>query len=59
VRHLTVAGEMLAGTLLTIHNLHFYLDLVAQARAHIAAGDFDSWHRGWISRYEAGSSARR
>jgi len=53
IRHLSVAGEMLAGTLLTIHNLHFYLDLVAQARMHIEAGDFDSWHRAWISRYEA------
>jgi hypothetical protein len=20
---------------------------------HIEAGDFDSWHRAWISRYEA------
>ena len=40
LRHLSLANEMLAGTLLTIHNLHFYLDLMAQARAHIEAGDF-------------------
>jgi queuine tRNA-ribosyltransferase len=59
VRHLFVAGEMLAGTLLTIHNLHFYLDLVAQARTHIESGDFDSWHRAWIGRYEAGAAARK
>jgi queuine tRNA-ribosyltransferase len=59
LRHLFVAGEMLAGTLLTIHNLHFYLDLVAQARTHIEAGDFDSWHRAWISRYEAGAAQRK
>jgi queuine tRNA-ribosyltransferase len=58
LRHLFVAGEMLAGTLLTIHNLHFYLDLVAQARIHIEAGDFDVWHRAWISRYEAGVAVR-
>jgi queuine tRNA-ribosyltransferase len=58
LRHLVVADEMLAGTLLTIHNLHFYLDLVAQARAHIEAGDYASWHRGWIERYEAGEAAR-
>jgi queuine tRNA-ribosyltransferase len=50
---------MLAGTLLTIHNLHFYLDLVAQARTHLETGDFGSWHRAWISRYEAGVAARR
>lgn len=54
LRHLTVAGEMLSGTLLTIHNLHFFLDLMAQARAHIEAGDYGSWHRAWIERYEAG-----
>lgn len=54
LRHLVQAGEMLAGTLLTIHNLHFYLDLMVQARAHIEAGDFGSWHRGWTERYEAG-----
>ena len=53
LRHLTIAGEMLSGTLLTIHNLHFYLDLMAQARAHIEAGDYGPWHRAWIARYEA------
>jgi queuine tRNA-ribosyltransferase len=58
LRHLTLAGEILSCTLLTIHNLHFYLDLMAQARAHIEAGDFASWHRGWIARYEAGAAAR-
>lgn len=59
LRHLAMAGEMLSGTLLTIHNLHFYLDLMAQARAHIEAGDYGAWHRAWIERYEAGASARR
>jgi queuine tRNA-ribosyltransferase len=54
LRHLTVAGEMLSGTLLTIHNLHFFLDLMAQARAHIEVGDYGTWHRTWIERYEAG-----
>lgn len=52
LRHLTIAGEMLSGTLLTIHNLHFYLDLMEQARAHIEAGDYGPWHRAWIERYE-------
>jgi queuine tRNA-ribosyltransferase len=53
LRHLVQAGEMLAGTLLTLHNVHFYLDLVAQARAHIEAGDFAAWSQAWITRYEA------
>lgn len=58
LRHLTLAGEILSCTLLTIHNLHFYLDLMAQARAHLEAGDFGVWHRAWIARYEAGAAAR-
>jgi queuine tRNA-ribosyltransferase len=58
LRHLMVAGEILGCTLLTIHNLAFYLDLMAQARAHIEAGDFGPWHRAWVARYEAGAAAR-
>lgn len=58
LRHVTVAGEMISGTLLTIHNLHFFLDLMAQAREHIEAGDYATWHRAWIERYEAGAAAR-
>jgi queuine tRNA-ribosyltransferase len=58
LRHLVMANEILASTLLSLHNLHFYLDLVAQARAHIEAGDFASWSRAWIERYEAGEAAQ-
>jgi queuine tRNA-ribosyltransferase len=55
LRHITLAGEMLSGTLLTIHNLHFFLDLTAQARAHIEAGDYGAWSLSWIKRYEQNS----
>ncbi len=54
LRHLVMANEILASTLLTLHNLHFYLDLMAQARAHIEGGDYAAWSRAWIERYEAG-----
>lgn len=57
LRHLVMANEILASTLLTIHNVHFYLDLVAQARARIEAGDFAAWSRAWIERYETGEAA--
>lgn len=57
LRHLVMANEILASTLLTIHNLHFYLDLMAQARTHIEAGDYAAWSRAWIERYEAGERA--
>jgi queuine tRNA-ribosyltransferase len=52
LRHLITAGEMLGGTLVTIHNLHFYLDLMGQARSHIEAGDFAAWQKAWIGQYE-------
>lgn len=52
LRHLIMAKEMLASTLLSLHNVHFYLELMQQARAHIEAGDFSSWSREWIARYE-------
>lgn len=58
LRHLVVSGEMLAGTLLSLHNVHFYLDLVAQARAHLESGDYGPWHRAWVARYEAGAARR-
>ncbi len=57
LRHLSVSDELLAGTLLTIHNLHFYLDLMAQVRSHLETGDFEPWHRAWIERYETGAAA--
>jgi len=59
LRHLFLAGEMLAGTLLTLHNLHFFIDLTARARAHLEAGDYGPWHRAWVERYEAGERAGR
>lgn len=51
LRHLVMAKELLAHTLLSIHNLHFFLDLMAQARAHIEAGDYFEWSQAWIRRY--------
>ena len=43
LRHLTIAGEMLAAEIASEHNLAFYLDVVTKAREHIAAGDFAQW----------------
>jgi queuine tRNA-ribosyltransferase len=43
LRHLFIAGEYLALTIASIHNLAFYLHLVKEARAHILLGDFASW----------------
>jgi queuine tRNA-ribosyltransferase len=43
VRHLFVNGEMLGGMIGSLHNLHFYLSLVKEARKHILEGDFYQW----------------
>jgi len=43
LRHLFIAGEMMAAMIASEHNLAFYLDLVRQSRAHIEAGDFTAW----------------
>lgn len=51
LRHLLVANELLASVLLSIHNLHFYLDLMKQARQHIEAGTFNAWHVQWCDTY--------
>ena len=43
LRHLFMAGEILAIRLLTLHNIHFYMGIVKQARGHIAGGTFGEW----------------
>jgi queuine tRNA-ribosyltransferase len=43
LRHLFVAGEILALQIASIHNLTFYLWLVTEARKQILAGNFNSW----------------
>ena len=52
VRHLTIAGEMLAAQIASEHNLAFYLDLVAKAREHIFAGDFAAWKDAAVKKLE-------
>jgi queuine tRNA-ribosyltransferase len=51
LRHLFMAGEMLGGILLSIHNLTFYQRLMADARAAIEAGRYAEFKRecqaGW------------
>lgn len=50
IHHLFKAGELLAMQIASIHNLSFYLRLVADARQHIEAGDFVRWKSSIISR---------
>ncbi len=43
LRHLFKAGELLAMTIASVHNLAFYLWLVKHARTKIISGDFKNW----------------
>jgi queuine tRNA-ribosyltransferase len=43
LRHLFKSGELLAYTLASIHNLHFYLNLMTTARAKIDSHTFKQW----------------
>jgi queuine tRNA-ribosyltransferase len=47
LRHLDHCNEILGARLNTIHNLHYYLELMSQMRTAIASGRFDAWRRGF------------
>jgi queuine tRNA-ribosyltransferase len=57
LRHLYVAHEMLASRLLTLHNLTFYAQLVAEARKVVLAGDYAAWAEGRLRELEANAPA--
>jgi queuine tRNA-ribosyltransferase len=43
LHHVYRAGEMIAGMLLTWHNLHYYQEIMAGMRSAIAEGRFAAW----------------
>jgi queuine tRNA-ribosyltransferase len=49
LRHLDRCNEILGSRLNTIHNLHFYLDLMRTIRAAIAEGRLTSWAIGYLA----------
>ena len=51
IRHLVKAEEILGLRLITLHNLHFYLDLMRRARSTIAEGTFDKFRAEFVDRY--------
>jgi len=51
IRHLLKSEEILGLRLLSIHNLHFYLDLMKQARRAIEDGTFSDFRARFVSGY--------
>jgi queuine tRNA-ribosyltransferase len=45
LKHLYMAGEILSLCLITLHNVHFYMELVKTAREKIMAGEFAMWKK--------------
>lgn len=51
LRHLVKAEEILGLRLITLHNLHFYLTLMAQMRAALEEGTFGVFRREFVAGY--------
>jgi queuine tRNA-ribosyltransferase len=52
LRHLIIAKEMLAATLLSIHNLHTLLQLTRDMRQAILQGQFEDFAKEFLGRRE-------
>ena len=59
IRHLLNVGEILGSRLMTLHNLHFYLQLMQEIRDAITTGNFAAFRQEFTTRYQAGDAARR
>jgi len=53
IRHLLNQDEILGLRLVTLHNLHFYLDTMRQVREHLEAGTFREFHDHFMTLYPA------
>ncbi len=53
LRHLITAKEMLAGTLISIHNIYTLVRLVRDMRQAILEGRLEAWLQAWYARREA------
>jgi queuine tRNA-ribosyltransferase len=53
VRHLWLADEILGLRLLSLHNVHFLVELMRDARSAILDGSFEQWSADWLLRYHS------
>jgi queuine tRNA-ribosyltransferase len=53
IRHLFTADEILGLRLLSLHNVHFLVRLMRDARAAIQRGALDAWSHAWLARYHS------
>jgi queuine tRNA-ribosyltransferase len=58
LRHLFVAREILSYRLLTLHNLYYYVNLMARIRQAVAAGQFAAFRRDFYQKRQNGGDTR-
>jgi queuine tRNA-ribosyltransferase len=58
IRHLFKANEILGATLASMHNLHFYQELMAGVRQAIENDNYPGYAQGVIRRWQDGEEAR-
>lgn len=59
LRHLVVSHELTSFYLNTIHNVHFYMELMQKIRDAVKNGTFGEFYDGFKRRYEGGESNDR
>jgi len=52
LRHLLKASEILGLRMLSVHNSHFYLEVMRDIRLHLAEGTFDDYRKQFIANYK-------
>jgi queuine tRNA-ribosyltransferase len=57
IRHLIKAEEILGLRLVTLHNVHFYLNLMSRARSEIERGTFDKFRKDFVTEYKTREAA--
>ncbi len=51
LRHLLNVNEILGLRMVSVHNSHLFLKIMAEARAHLAAGTFAAYYNDFIANY--------
>ena len=54
IRHMFMCNEILGARLATIHNLHFYLNLIREVRSAIAEDRFLEFKKAFINERQGG-----
>jgi queuine tRNA-ribosyltransferase len=52
IRHLIKAEEILGLRLISLHNLHFYLELMRRVRSAIESGAFEAFRKEFVANYK-------